>query len=71
MAENYTVFPQNCSEALALIYVQAQDLSEKEPEDIAVLYNTAVDRINAKFYEMKKAQQVPLKDLQVPPTIAL
>ena len=45
MAENYTVFPQNCSEALALIYVQAQDLSEKEP--------------------------VPLKDLQVPPTIAL
>lgn len=71
MVEKTSVFPKDCSEALALIYVRAQDLSGREPEDIAVLYIEAQNKISAKLGELNKPQQVPLKDLQVPPTIAL
>ncbi len=41
-------FPRTKEEALALIYVQAQDLSNATPEDILAMYNEAVARLYGK-----------------------
>ncbi len=46
-------------EALALIYVQAQDLTGKQPEDLAVLYDDALSRINAKSKELSYCKKNP------------
>lgn len=51
-------FPCNESEALAILYMQNQDLSEKFPEDLAVLYVDAETKIkNAISDERKKQEQ--------------
>lgn len=42
---NESVFPRTMEEALALIYVQAQDLSTASPEDILAMYKNALARI--------------------------
>lgn len=42
---NECVFPRTMEEVLALIYVQAQDLSTATPEEILVMYQTALARI--------------------------
>lgn len=44
-------FPSNRREALAFLYVQSQDLSEKTPEDLVTMYKTAYEKISAKFRE--------------------
>ena len=48
-----TYFPSNRREALALIYIQSQDLSQKSPEDIVVMYKDAYDKISQKFTDLR------------------
>ena len=47
-------FPSYPQEALAMLYVQNQDLSGKNPEDLAVMYYDAYERICGKAKEVKK-----------------
>lgn len=51
---NLSTFPSTSSEALAFLYVQSRDLSDKSPEDLAEIYKNAHDRIKAKRKEMSK-----------------
>ena len=44
---NETTFPRTKEEALALIYVQAQDLTDVTPEELLSMYNDAYTRIAA------------------------
>lgn len=46
-------FPARRAEALALLYVQSRDLSEKTPEDITRMYLDAYTRVNE---EMRKVR---------------
>lgn len=48
MSEQVTVtaFPANYCEALALAYIQGQDLSSKTPEEVAQMYWDAYNRIS-------------------------
>lgn len=46
-------FPSNKREALALLYVQSQDLSQKSPEDLVVMYKDAYDKISQKFRDLR------------------
>lgn len=48
------LFPETKTEALALAYVQSQDLSGKTPEDVAAMYADAYDKIKHKFAELRK-----------------
>ncbi len=41
MAANETHFPKDRFEALAMLYVQTQDLSGKSPAEILQIYNSA------------------------------
>lgn len=41
----FSTFPRDKFEALALLYVQAQDLSEKTPAQILALYKAAYSEI--------------------------
>ena len=45
MADSIKTFPTTDQEASALVYVQAQDLSNKTPEDVADIYSDAFRRI--------------------------
>ena len=67
MVEKTSVFPKDCSEALALIYVQAQDLSGREPEDIAVLYDAAKRKIDTKMKEIENLQKPAVASINPPP----
>lgn len=49
MSGSSAMFPNDYREALALLYVQNQDLADKTPEDIWEMYTEALQRI-------KKAQ---------------
>jgi len=49
-------FPSNQIEALAFLYVQNQDLSKMTPEEIAVMYNDAHEKIKSKVNELHRAQ---------------
>lgn len=44
---NEPFFPANSAEALAMLYLQNQDLSGKTPEEIAVLYDETLSKIIA------------------------
>lgn len=46
-------FPENSSEALALLYVQNQDLKGKTPEEICGMYWNAYYRIRRCNAEMR------------------
>lgn len=50
-------FPSSKSEALALIYIQSQDLSGKSPEDLVDLYADAYARIRTRFRELRQEQR--------------
>lgn len=43
--QTFKTFPSNRNEALALIYVQSQDLSGKTPKEINALYWEAYNEI--------------------------
>lgn len=50
-------FPSTKAEALALLYVQAQDLSNVTPEELTAMYKDTYDRIiaeNKRLRGMKK-----------------
>lgn len=46
-------FPENEYEALAMLYVQSQNLTDKTPEDLLVMYQDAYKRIR----ELRKSQR--------------
>ena len=46
-------FPRNRFDALAILYVQSQDLSGKTPEDLAVMYAEAYVKIKEKFNDLR------------------
>lgn len=62
MAEQLYTFPSGKIEALALLYVQNQDVSAKTPEELADIYQDAYTRIHAEFMRLireKKQKQDP------------
>lgn len=46
-------FPTGKREALALLYVQSQDLSGKTPEDLAEMYTSAYKKISEKLKALR------------------
>ncbi len=50
-------FPSTRQEALALLYVQSQDLAGKSPEDLADMYADAYSRLRARFKAMREEQR--------------
>ncbi len=58
MSDNVSLnaFPRNKIDALAVLYVQAQDLSGKTPEDLAVMYETAYAKIKERFKDMRSGE---------------
>lgn len=50
-------FPSTKREALALLYVQQQNLSEKSPEEIAAMYENAYSRIDSAISDIQKAKK--------------
>lgn len=53
MTQEKSIFPSCKQEALAMAYVQAQDLSGKTPEEILEIYNSAYEKIVDKSRELK------------------
>lgn len=51
---SFSAFPANKVDALAILYVQRQDLEGKSPEDIAAMYYDAHSRISARLIELRK-----------------
>lgn len=49
-----SMFPANECEALALLYIQKQDISGLSPEEIYDKYKNAYDEIKARKKETKK-----------------
>lgn len=49
-------FPANECEALALLYIQSQDLSELTPEEIYDKYKETYDKIKKRKKETKKTE---------------
>jgi len=48
-------FPQNASEALALLYVKSQDLSDKTPSEIQTMYYDARKALKADYKQKLKS----------------
>lgn len=46
---NLKAFPSSCEDALAMLFLQNQDLRGKSPEELAAMYHDALQRINAKL----------------------
>ncbi len=63
-SSNFTAFPSDRRSALAILYLQNQDLSGKTPEEIAHMYNDAYGRIDSAFDAMRdeKKQQRRSRD---------
>lgn len=57
MAQEKPAFPGCKQEALAMAYVQAQDLSSKTPEEVAAMYDDAHSRICDAFVSMLKEKK--------------
>lgn len=62
MAENvFRTFPETETEALAMLYVQRQDLSDVTPEELWDMYHDAYQKIKARRKEARSYYQpVPL-----------
>lgn len=50
-------FPENETQALAMLYVQNQDLSSATPEQLFDLYQDAYDKIKAHRKEKRNASK--------------
>lgn len=60
MADNiFKTFPETETEALAMLYVQKQDLSEVTPESLLDMYQDAYQRIKAYRKEKRHADLQP------------
>lgn len=55
---NLSTFPSSKVSALAMLYLQNQDLSKVTPEEIADLYNETYFKIKTRFRESKKESTV-------------
>lgn len=53
----FSTFPGSKTEALALLYVQSQDLSGKTPKDILDMYDNAYEEIRQHKIEKRNAKQ--------------
>lgn len=53
-----STFPDNRTEALAMLYVQHQDLSELTPEQLLDLYYEAYDKIRAHEKEARAKRKI-------------
>lgn len=52
-------FPNSRTEALAMLYLQSQDLKDKTPEEIYEMYEDACDRF-AKAHKAYRAKNPPV-----------
>lgn len=57
--ETFRSFPETESEALALLYVQSQDLTGVTPEGLLDMYQDAYQKIKAHRREKRNANQKP------------
>lgn len=58
MADNVLrTFPETVTEALAMLYVQSQDLSEVTPEGLFDMYQDAYQKIKSHRRENREARQ--------------
>lgn len=56
-SENPTqFFPTSRDEAVALEWLRQQDLSDKSPEDVALLYDTALKGVQRKNEQLRDNQ---------------
>lgn len=69
MSQEKSVFPSCKQEALAMSYVQAQDLSSKTPEEVAVIYDYAYSKICDAFKAILKEQQEKRRNENPPRSI--
>lgn len=53
-----STFPDNSSEALALLYVQSQELAGKSPEDLCEMYWDAYWRIRKCTVDVRKSAKI-------------
>lgn len=51
MSNSLNTFPENYQEALAILYMQNQDLKGKTPEEMVSMYN---DTLKAMYAQSKK-----------------
>lgn len=54
---NFSTFPSNKIEALAMLYLQNQDLSNLSPEEVCDEYQNACDKIYKHYKEINKAKR--------------
>lgn len=47
-------FPSDRRDALAILYMQNQDLSEKTPEELVNMYNDAWEKISEEFKSIRE-----------------
>ena len=47
MDTNLRTFPDSYVEALTMLYLERQDLTDKTPEDLAEMYWTTYDKVSA------------------------
>lgn len=57
--ETFRSFPETESEALALLYVQSQDLTGITPEGLLDMYQDAYQKIKAHRREKRNTNQKP------------
>ena len=51
-----TLFPANSAEALAMLYLQNQDIRELSPEQLADLYDDTVNKIIARQLDIRRGK---------------
>ena len=56
---NFQTFPENATEALAMLYVQNQDLSGVTPEGLLDMYQDAYQRIKTYRIEYRNGNLQP------------
>lgn len=51
------IFPSSKLEALTYLYLQNQDLSDKSPEELYVMYLDVYKKIHTKYDEIRKSDR--------------
>ena len=51
-----TVFPANSAEALAMLYLQGQDIKDLSPEQLADLYDETVNKIIERQLQIRRGK---------------
>lgn len=63
---NFSTFPKNKIEALTMLYLENQDLSNLKPEEVLSMYNDVYDKICSKDHKIKtKENEESLKNLDI------